>query len=331
MTGKDDHDIIVVQYFYNSGDDKLEDYVLRTINVSKMFKKNLVLNNLSLNIRKGEIYGFIGPNGAGKTTAMKIILGLLTASGGEVELFGTVGDTKQLKRVGSLIESPGLFTDCTAAENMKRFSILGGGTEAEAQNLLRLVGLADVGKKKVKSFSLGMKQRLGIAVSLIGKPELMILDEPVNGLDPMGMKDVRDIILNINKEMGVTFFISSHLLGELEKISTIYGIINKGVLVEEITSAELDTRCTKSLRFRCSEPKKAAEILQEKFSAKNYNIDGDVLNIDADVNRSAMMNRELVNSGIWVSELRVNNVSYEDYFLSRMGSMDVGNGVGQYV
>lgn len=307
------------------------EFVMRTMNLSKMFKKNLVLNNVNISIRKGDIYGFIGPNGAGKTTAMKVILGLLTASAGEVELFGTIGNNAGLKRVGSLIESPGLFPDCTALENMKRFSILGGGTVDEAQNLLRVVGLADVGKKKVKAFSLGMRQRLGIAVALIGRPELLILDEPVNGLDPMGMKNVRDIIQNINKEMGVTFFISSHLLGELEKISTVYGIINKGVLVEEITAAELETRCRRSLRIRCSEPQKAASLLREQFNAGECTIDGDILNIDADVNRSAIMNRALVEGGIWVSELRVNNVSYEDYFLNRMGSMDVGSGVGQYV
>ena len=225
----------------------MDEFVLQTKGLTKRFGRKIVVNDLDLNIRKGDIYGFIGPNGAGKTTVMKVILGLLFATAGSVSLFGEPQNIRNLKRVGSLIEAPGLYGNCTAFENMKRFSILSGGTDTEIHEILELVGLREATYKRVRTFSLGMKQRLGIAIALLGKPELLILDEPVNGLDPMGMKDVRDIILRINQERGVTFFISSHLLGELEKISTIYGIIRYGILTEEIRSEELAERCGKSI------------------------------------------------------------------------------------
>ena len=308
----------------------MSEYVLRTLGLTKKFGAVTVVNSLNLNIRKGDIYGFIGPNGAGKTTVMKAVLGLLKTSAGEIELFGQTGNVSGLRKVGSLIESPGLYTEATALENMKRFSILCGGTDEDIRQLLGAVGLAEVGNKRVKTFSLGMKQRLGIAIALLGRPELMVLDEPVNGLDPMGMKAMRDLIQYINKEMGVTFFISSHLLGELEKISTVYGIINRGILVEEITAEELERRCTKSLKIKCSDPKSAADIICTKFGGTPFQIHDDTLDIVFDINRSASVNKLLVDSGIWVSELGINIMSYEDYFLTRMGTMDVGRGVGQY-
>ncbi len=269
-----------------------------------------MVNNLNLNIKKGDIYGFIGPNGAGKTTVMKVILGLLFANSGEVSLFGEPQNIRNLKRVGSLIEAPGLYGNCTAYENMKRFSILGGGTDKEIHELLELVGLKEATYKKAKTFSLGMKQRLGIAIALLGNPEFLILDEPVNGLDPMGMKDVRDIILRINKEKGVTFFISSHLLGELEKISTVYGIIRYGVLAEEITAESL-ARASEIITTQMEIP----QVTVNEASGK--------LNIATDISRSAEINSKLVKAGLEVSELGVISTSYEDYFLQKMGPVNV--------
>lgn len=309
----------------------MEQYVLRTLDLTKRFRAKTVVDHLNISIRRGDIYGFIGPNGAGKTTAMKVVLGMLTPTSGTFELFGQPQNQKALRRVGSLIESPGLYTDCTAWENMKRFSILSGGTDVEIQNILGLVGLLEVGKKKVKYFSLGMKQRLGIAISLLGNPEMLILDEPVNGLDPMGMKDVRDTILRINREMGVTFFISSHLLGELEKISTVYGIINKGILTEQITAEELSRLCVRSIRLRCSEPPAAADIIRQTFGIQKIMFTGDGLEVGADPSFAAELNKTLVMSGISVMELTTKSMSYEDYFLNKMGMYDVGGGVGQYV
>lgn len=294
------------------------DYVLKTIGLSKKLGKGLVVNNLNLNIKKGDIYGFIGPNGAGKTTAMKVILGLLFPTSGTIELFGEPRNEHSLRKVGALIEAPGLYTGCTAYENMKRYSILSGGTDKDIYEKLELVGLADTGKKKVKAFSLGMKQRLGIALALLGNPELLILDEPVNGLDPMGMKAMRDVIHHINQEYGITFFISSHLLGELEKISTVYGIINKGVLTEEITAEQLEEQCSQSVRVRCDDPLKAIEILKTHLNIPKVEQDGNLLNVLTNPVRAAEINTELVKNNIQVSELGIKSMSYEDYFISRM-------------
>lgn len=303
----------------------MDEYILQTKGLTKRFGRKVVVNNLDLNIRKGDIYGFIGPNGAGKTTVMKVILGLLFANSGEVSLFGEPQNIRNLKRVGSLIEAPGLYGNCTAFENMKRFSILSGGTDSEIHEILELVGLREATYKKAKTFSLGMKQRLGIAIALLGNPEMMILDEPVNGLDPMGMKDVRDIILRINQERGVTFFISSHLLGELEKISTVYGIIRYGVLAEEITAQELAEKCGKSIILRCSDVQKAAEIITTEMEISQVLINAaeSKLNVNTELSRAGEINTKLVKAGLEVSELGVISTSYEDYFLQKMGPVNV--------
>lgn len=303
----------------------MDEYILQTKGLTKRFGRKVVVNNLDLNIRKGDIYGFIGPNGAGKTTVMKVILGLLFANSGEVSLFGEPQNIRNLKRVGSLIESPGLYGNCTAFENMKRFSILSGGTDSEIHEILELVGLREATYKRAGTFSLGMKQRLGIAIALLGNPEMMILDEPVNGLDPMGMKDVRDIILRINQERGVTFFISSHLLGELEKISTVYGIIRYGVLAEEITAQELAEKCGKSIILRCSDVQRAAEIITTEMEIPQVFINAaeSKVNINTEVSRAGEINTKLVKAGLEVSELSVISTSYEDYFLQKMGPVNV--------
>ena len=303
----------------------MDEFVLQTRGLTKRFGKKIVVNNLNLNIKKGDIYGFIGPNGAGKTTVMKVILGLLFANSGEVSLFGEPQNIRNLKRVGSLIEAPGLYGNSTAYENMKRFSILSDASDTDIHTLLELVGLKEAAYKKAKTFSLGMKQRLGIAISLLGNPEFLVLDEPVNGLDPMGMKDVRDIILKINKEMGVTFFISSHLLGELEKISTIYGIIRYGVLTEEIRAEELAERCGKGIIIACNDPQKASEIITTQMEIPQVTINemSGKLNVMTDISRSAEINSKLVKAGLEVSELGVISTSYEDYFLQKMGPVNV--------
>ena len=196
--------------------------VLKTTNIIKKYGNKTVLNNINMTINKGDIYGFIGKNGAGKTTFMKVVLSLTPKDNGEVVFF----DNKKLKdvglKIGSLIESPGLYKNASAYENLKRFSILYGADESKINELLELVNLSNVGKKKTKDFSLGMKQRLGIAIALLGDPEFMLLDEPINGLDPEGIKEIRDVIDRLNIEKCITFIISSHLLDELSKVVTRY-------------------------------------------------------------------------------------------------------------
>ena len=223
------------------------EYILETNSLSKIYGRNKALDNVSIHVPKGGIYGLIGRNGAGKTTLLKIISSLATASSGEFKIFGKT--SSELKgenvKIGTLIEAPGIYPKLSAVDNMQIKSLTMGINDKQRINaLLELVGLDSVLKKPVGKFSLGMKQRLGMAMALIGKPELVILDEPINGLDPQGIIEVRDTISKLNREHNITFIISSHILEELSKVATVYGIIDKGVLLEEITTDALMNRCT---------------------------------------------------------------------------------------
>ncbi|MCH5157994.1 MAG: ATP-binding cassette domain-containing protein [Clostridiales bacterium] len=297
------------------------DIVLKTQNLTKKFGAKIAVNNINMTIRRGDIYGFIGRNGAGKTTAMRVILGMANPTSGSVELFGGEPFSSARKKIGSLIEAPGLYAGYTAFENMKRFSILYGGTDEEINEILALVGLADTGKKKAGQFSLGMKQRLGLGIALLGSPEFLVLDEPVNGLDPGGIMDIRNIILKLNKEKGVTVLVSSHLLDELAKIVTRYGIINEGVLVEEVDADELNKRCVDGLRIVTSDPERTKEIIETEFGINDITVKGAavILHNGGKYIDSAKINAALVGAGISVSSLFVQNTGLEDYFVARLG------------
>ena len=294
------------------------EYILRTKSLTKKFGSKIAVNAVDMNVAKGDIYGFIGRNGAGKTTAMKLILGLLNATEGEIELFGGEPLEKARGRIGSLIEAPGIYKNCTAYENMKRFSIIYGGTDEDIAQLLKLVGLENTGNKKAGRFSLGMKQRLGMAIAMLGNPEFLILDEPINGLDPEGIKDIRNTVLNLNREKGVTFLISSHLLDELAKIVTRYGIINNGVLTEEISAEDLNAMCESGLKVRVDDVKKAITALLPLIPQEEIRVsDGElVLPIDVD---AAGVNELLVKGGVRVSELGAMRGDMEEYFIARLG------------
>ena len=294
------------------------EYVLRTKSLTKKFGSKIAVNAVDMNVAKGDIYGFIGRNGAGKTTAMKLILGLLNATEGEIELFGGEPLEKARGRIGSLIEAPGIYKNCTAYENMKRFSIIYGGTDEDITQLLKLVGLENTGNKKAGRFSLGMKQRLGMAIAMLGNPEFLILDEPINGLDPEGIKDIRNTVLNLNREKGVTFLISSHLLDELAKIVTRYGIINNGVLTEEISAEDLNAMCESGLKVRVDDVGKAITALLPLVPQEEIRVsDGElVLPIDVD---AAAVNELLVKGGVRVSELGAMRGDMEEYFIARLG------------
>ena len=295
------------------------EYVIETNNISKKFPNKLAVDKVSIHVQKGDIYGLIGRNGAGKTTLMKMILGTLFPSEGEITLFGEKNLNEQRKRIGSLIESPGLYRGCTAYENMKRFSLLYGGTDEEIKELLEYVGLADTGKMKVGHFSLGMKQRLGLALSLLGNPEVLVLDEPVNGLDPSGIKEFRDIILKLNQEKGVTFIISSHLLDELGKIATHYGILSDGLLVDEISSHDLQERCKTCLIIEADNLEKAQEVLTKEKLLGNYVINQDKLLMYDHFDKPYLVNEVLVKAGIKVNSISFSNNGFEDYFIERLG------------
>ena len=295
------------------------EYVIETTNLSKKFPSKLAVNKANIHVEKGDIYGLIGKNGAGKTTAMKMILGTLLPTEGEIKLFGNDNLNQERKRIGSLIEAPGLYRNCTAYENMKRFSLLYGGTDEDIYELLKFVGLADAKKMKVGHFSLGMKQRLGIALALLGNPDIMVLDEPINGLDPAGIKEIRDIIIELNEKRGVTFLISSHLLDELGKIATRYGIIHDGELIDEISADELKERCKTCLIIETNDLDKTKKVLTKAKLLDNYSEEEWKLLIYSHLEEPYIFNEKLVKAGIHVNQLSFSNNGFENYFIERLG------------
>ncbi|MCR5185158.1 MAG: ABC transporter ATP-binding protein [Bacilli bacterium] len=295
------------------------EYVIETNDLTKSFPNKLAVDHVNMHIRRGDIYGFIGKNGAGKTTTMKLILGLINPTEGSITLFGDNDLNKRRIKIGSLIEAPGLYKNASAYENMKRFSIIYGGTDKEIKEILELVGLGKVGKRKAGNFSLGMRQRLGIAIALLGNPDILILDEPINGLDPAGIKEIRDTILKLNKEKGVTFLISSHLLDELSKITTMYGIVNEGKLVEEIDAKELMEKCKQNLKIKVSDVNKTVKILKQNGILDKYDTNEDSVTLFNNFEDSAGINELLVKNNIKVIELSPSNSGFEEYFIERIG------------
>lgn len=293
--------------------------ILKATNIIKKYGHRIVLNNVNMTINKGDIYGFIGKNGAGKTTFMKVILSLTTKDNGEVVYYDnkTINDIGL--KVGSLIESPGLYKNATAYENLKRFSILYGSSLNDINDILNIVGLDPNDKRLVRNYSLGMRQRLGIAIALLNNPELLILDEPINGLDPEGIKDIRDLIIKLNKEKNITFLISSHLLDELSKIVTKYGIINNGELIEEISSKELNDKCKNRLIIEVDNIDKSLDILSDIISKKDINIVNNHIEIDSHIKDSAKINKLLIEKDIMVNSIYSRTDSLEEYFMKRIG------------
>lgn len=221
------------------------DVILQTKNLTKKYGNKIVVDHVSMTICKGDIYGFIGKNGAGKTTLIRMVCGLAKPTIGNLSLFGSDHLVENRAKLGTVIESPALFPNMTARENLIVQCKLQNITDLrKIDEILELVGLHDTNKKKAKNFSLGMRQRLAIAIALIGEPELLILDEPTNGLDPEGIKEIRELIVHLNQAKGLTVLISSHILGELSKFATRYGIIHKGKLIEELTEEDLWKRCS---------------------------------------------------------------------------------------
>lgn len=295
--------------------------VLQTKGLTKKYGKQIAVNNVNLNIEKGDIYGLIGKNGAGKTTIMKIVCGLIYQDKGDIKLFESSNLEKGRKRMGCIIEQPAFYPGMTARENLIYYDKLLGLTDyGNAERVLSLVGLQNTGKKKTKAFSLGMKQRLSIAISLLGNPDFLILDEPINGLDPSGIKEVRELLLKLNSENEITILISSHILGELAKIATKYGIIDKGVLVDEFQAIELEKRCKKCLTIIVDDCEKAAYILKDNINSSNFKIfdKGKICIYDC-LDIPEQINKELVENGVLVSGIWLEGNDIEAYFVRMMG------------
>ncbi|WP_167956173.1 ATP-binding cassette domain-containing protein [Anaerosporobacter faecicola] len=245
------------------------EYVLETNTLYKKYKHFSALNGLSMHVPKGAIYGFVGKNGAGKTTLIRLICGLQEPTEGTYTLYGIHSDQpmilKSRKRMGAVVETPSIYLDMTAVDNLRQqYTLLGMPSEDGIPELLHLVGLSDTGRKKAKNFSLGMRQRLGIAIALAGNPDFLVLDEPINGLDPQGIIEMRELILKLNREKGITVLISSHILDELSRLATFYGFIDGGRMVKEMSAEELEHTCRKCIRVEVSNLKVLARVLERK-------------------------------------------------------------------
>lgn len=295
------------------------DYVVQTNGLTKTVKGITLVSNVNLHIKKGEIYGFLGQNGAGKTTIMKMLTGLLIPSKGEILLFGkklTETNKSGLKRVGSIIEYPIFFEHLTAMENLElHCEYLGYYDKKAITQALELVHLKGIEDKVVKDFSLGMKQRLGIVRAIITKPELIILDEPTNGLDPIGIKDMRDLIRMLNKEYGITFLLSSHILGEIEQIVDRVGVIQNGKLVNEVSLAEIRKQRADYIEIVTPDADRTAYLLEHELRISNMKIVGDRRVRIYDVTQSqSEITKVLILHDIEIEEIQKHTSTLEDYF-----------------
>lgn len=291
--------------------------------ISKSFKNQQVLNNLSMKVEKGSIYGFLGPNGSGKTTVMKIILNLLKTDAGVVKVEDEVIDEKSyeyLRNIGSIIEYPIFYEELSAVENLKlHCSYMGYYDKSRIKTVLDIVNLKGIGNKKVKEFSLGMKQRLGIARALITEPKILILDEPINGLDPMGIKEVRELLVRLNRELGTTILISSHIVSEIESIADTIGFIKAGSLIKEMKMSEIEKETLCYVELTVSDVHRAAAILDGKLHIKNFKIINDQqIRIYEDNINSKDINKQLILNDVEILDTRRKDKNLEAYFIEIM-------------
>ena len=302
----------------------MKELILKTYNLTKKYGNQIVVDNVNMTIKKGDIYGFIGQNGAGKTTLIRLITGLIHKSNGEIELFGGSGEkalNEARTMIGSLIETPSFYGNMTARENLEVSRLV---RDIPGKNcideVLSLVGLNDVEKKKVKNFSLGMRQRLGIANALMGNPKLLILDEPINGLDPMGIVEIRELLKKINKEKDMTILISSHILSELSELATTYGIISKGRLIEEITANELNEKCRQYIYLIVDDTAKAVALLERELDISDYEVwEGNKIKIFSNLDSVGIINSTISKAGVIVESIGIKGENLEEYFMNVIG------------
>ena len=298
------------------------EYVLRTHALKKVYGNFKALNGLSMNVPKGSIYGFVGKNGAGKTTLIRLVCGLQEPSAGEYTIYGQKNSQKGIaeerRRIGAVVETPSIYLDMTAEDNLKeQYRILGLPSFEGIDRLLKLVGLEHTGKKKAKNFSLGMRQRLGIAIALAGDPDFLILDEPVNGLDPQGIVEIRELILKLNREQGITVLISSHILDELSRLATHFGFIDKGQVIKEISASELEKVCRKCMHVTVSDTKSLVRVLDELgmeyavLSEREADIFGEISVTE--------LTMKLASRGCEILKIQEKDESLESYYINLLG------------
>ncbi len=298
------------------------EYCLETSSLCKQYRHFTALSNLTMRIPKGSIYGLIGKNGAGKTTLIRQICGLQDPTSGAYKLYGTQNTDPAIyrtrKRMGAVVETPSIYLNLTAAENLKeQYRILGQPSFDGIEELLTLVGLSDTGKKKAKNFSLGMRQRLGIAIALCGHPDFLVLDELINGLDPQGIIEIRELILKLNQEQQITFLISSHILDELSKLATHYGFIDKGTMVREISAAELESHLRKRIQISVTDRKVLCRVLDQM--GLEYSICSEsTADIFGEVRLTPLV-LALAQEGCEVLTLNQHDESLENYYMNLIG------------
>ncbi|MED0872836.1 ABC transporter ATP-binding protein [Bacillus mobilis] len=307
----------------------MNSYVLKTNQLSKQYKNHIALNKVNLSIEQGSIYGFIGQNGAGKSTLTRLVTGLAMPTSGTIELFGESRErelAQARKRIGSMIEMPAIYPHMTAAENLEAHRLLKGVPGKDCiQKTLSLVGLLDTEEKKAKNFSLGMKQRLSLAIALLGDPEFLILDEPINGLDPMGVVEIRELLKKLNREKGITILISSHILSEMHLLATHYGFIHKGELIEQITQKQLEEKCQQYLHIKVDNTEMATTIIETILSTTDYEVMPDgVIRLYTHLNQPGMVSKVLATEGLIIEQFQSMGQDLESYFTKLIGGIQHG-------
>ena len=305
----------------------MSEYILKTSNLTKKYKNYKAINNVSLSLEAGKIYGLIGRNGAGKSTFMKLIAGLSYPDEGHIELFGHTKESEiqlERKRIGCMIESPSINLSMTAKENMKLHRIIRGIPDEKIEDeLLSLLDINNTGKKKVKNFSLGMKQRLGIAISLINSPEFLILDEPINGLDPLGVVEIRKLLTKLCNEKNMTILISSHNLPEMYQLATDYIFINKGEIIQTLSLEELDEYCRHYLLIKSTDVYKLVNVIERKLNTTNFKVMPDYsVQLFDYIDDKEFVGKTLFDNNIVVTNLSNEGGTLEDYFVSLVGGVD---------
>jgi len=305
----------------------MSDYILRTSNLTKKYGDHVAVNDMNMVIKSGDIYGFIGENGAGKTTTVRLLTGIAKPTSGEIEVFGVTGKAKLQKvrsRIGCIIEAPALYDEMTAEENLEIQRIQRGiPGKVCIKEVLKIVQLEDTGKRKVCNLSLGMRQRLALAIALLGNPDFLILDEPTNGLDPMGIVEMRNLLKRINKDYGITMLISSHLLSELYLVATKFGIIHKGVLVEQLSAEELGNRCNKYVKLQVGDVKHAVTVLENDLNIKKYEVRADnTIILYNYIEKTEIISNAVLNAGIDLKSLLVQEDTLEMYFAKVIGGVN---------
>lgn len=303
-------------------------YIIKTNQLSKTFKGEQVVSNVNMHVKQGEIYGFLGPNGSGKTTTMKMITNLIKPTSGEVELFGekvTETSFEFLKRMGNIIEYPIFYDNLTAKENLfYHCEYMGYYDKKAIDNALELVKLTNIENKNVKELSLGMKQRLGIARAISTKPELLILDEPINGLDPIGIKELRDLFKLLSREYGMTLLISSHILAEMEQMSDTIGMIQNGKLIKEVSMKDINGKQTAYIEVKVQDIKKAMFILEQHLGIHNFKMVGEeTIRIYDPALTQQELSKKLVMNDIGIVSINKKHSSLEEYFLNSINEEEV--------